>query len=91
MLLPLGKWLFLFGFFFFILCRGIYADSRFGLFEKYRYGSFRGWWRAYFLKSHFRNSLAFLTAYLLWGLLGRFQLQAEAALAGLWNVYPEHF
>ena len=80
LLLPLGKWHILFGFFFFILCRGMLADSRFVIFEKYRYGSFRGWWRVHFWTLHLKNSLTFLTAYLLWGLLGKLDMQAGAAL-----------
>lgn len=80
LLLPLGKWLFLFGFFFFILCRGMLTDSRIGVLERYRYGSFGRWWGTRFLTLHLKNVLAFLTAYLCWGLLGGFPMQAEMAL-----------
>lgn len=80
LLLPLGKWLFLFGFFFFILCRRMFVDSRLVIFEKYRYGSFRGWWSVHFWTLHLKNSLTFLTAYLLWGLMGKLDMQAGTAL-----------
>lgn len=79
-LLPLGKWLFLFGFFFFVVCRGMLANARVSTFERYRYGSFRSWWRMRFLTLHCKNALSFLTAYLLWGLLGGLKLQAGVAL-----------
>ena len=80
LLLPLGKWLFLFGFFLFILCRRMSEASRLSVFEQYRYGNFRSWWRTHYFSLHLKNSITFLTAYLLWGLLGKLNMQAGTAL-----------
>ncbi|MBD5543609.1 MAG: hypothetical protein HDR01_05045 [Lachnospiraceae bacterium] len=79
-LVPLGKWLFLFAFFLFIVCKEIQTDLKIRKFKLYRYQNFMAWWREHFFSIHFTNGIAFLIAYLIWAGLGEMNMQLAAAL-----------
>lgn len=68
-IVPLGKWLFLFGFFFLIACRTINMSQQIKKLQMYRYQKFVKWWSQHFTVVHMVNAFTFFTAYLIWRLI----------------------
>lgn len=79
-ILPLGKWLFLLAFFFFISCKEMHTELKTWIFELYRYQSFKLWWRRHFWGIHLITAQVFLIAYLIWTIFGRMNMQLEVAI-----------
>lgn len=77
-IVPLGKWLFLFGFFFLIACRTINMSQQIKNFQMYRHQKFVRWWSQHFAVVHMVNVLTFFTAYLIWRLICRENGELEA-------------
>lgn len=70
-IVSLGKWLFLFGFFFLMACRTINMSREIKKFQMYRCQKFIRWWSQYFAVVHMVNALTFLIAYFIWWLVCR--------------------
>ena len=51
-LIKLGKWLFIYGLYFLLLIKQLTDNKKTQLFSIYRFGSFKAWWKSYFLKIH---------------------------------------
>jgi len=68
-ILQMGRWLFLFAVFFLMMYRVMLDSRRTLLLSMYRYPSFRGWWKHYFLESHLMNLGHYLFCCLLWLLM----------------------
>ncbi|MEZ3429616.1 MAG: hypothetical protein K1W36_05015 [Lachnospiraceae bacterium] len=71
-IVPLGKWLFLFAFYFFIICRKLSKNRRMLTFVLYRYRYFETWWRRHFITMHIANFMIFIISCVIWGTLELF-------------------
>lgn len=69
-LVPMGRWLFLFGFYFLSACRQLGKKRKLGIFTLYRYQSFHAWWKNCFGMTHMANLLVFLIGCAVWELAG---------------------
>ncbi len=69
---PLGKWLFLFAFYFFIICRKLSENRRMLAFALYRYKYFETWWKRHFITMHISNFIIFIISCVIWGTLELF-------------------
>lgn len=58
-MIPMGKWLFLFAFFFLILCRKQTKYRPLTRYAMYRYGNFDKWWRHHFCGQYGYFSICF--------------------------------
>lgn len=67
-LVPLGKWLFLFAFYFLIICRKLYQTISNLTLTVYRYQSFKQWWRHSFMMIHLTDALIFTETCAVWGI-----------------------
>lgn len=65
-IVPLGKWLFLFAFYFFIIGRKLSKNRRMLLFVLYRYRYFEAWWKCHFITIHIANFIIFLISCIVW-------------------------
>lgn len=71
-IVPLGKWLFLFAFYFFIICRKLSKDRRMMLLVLYRYRYFETWWKHHFITMHIANFIIFIISCVMWETLDMF-------------------
>lgn len=78
--IPFGRWLFLFGFFLFSVCRSLYEEGGINVLERYRYKEMGKWWRKHFLMLHLKNTVLFLICYAIWYALERKELHLMAAV-----------
>lgn len=65
-LLPMGKWLFLFGYFFMIIGMQLARERQSVTLLMHRYGSFYKWWRTHFINIEFLIMILFLSSICIW-------------------------
>lgn len=68
-IVPLGKWLFLFAFYFFIVCRKLSKTESILTFTLYRHKYFKSWWKHYFITMHITDLLIFIISCAIWRIL----------------------
>jgi hypothetical protein len=62
----LGKWLFLYAFYFFIICRKLGKSKSNIVFTLYRYKYFKTWWRHHFVSIHTTSFFVFIASCAIW-------------------------
>lgn len=68
-IVPLGKWLFLFAFYFLIVCRKLSKSRSILNFTLYRHKYFKLWWKYHFITIHITNFLIFIISCAIWRIL----------------------
>lgn len=71
-MVPLGKWLFLFAFYSFIICRKLSKNRKILTFTLYRHRCFKSWWKHHFIAMHITDFLVFVISCSIWGTLELF-------------------
>ncbi|GFI22826.1 hypothetical protein IMSAGC011_01602 [Lachnospiraceae bacterium] len=71
-IVPLGKWLFLFAFYFFIISRKLSKNRKILPFILYRYRYFKTWWKRHFIAMHIIDFIIFIISCVIWGMLELF-------------------
>lgn len=72
-IVPLGKWLFLFAFYFFIVCRKLSKSRSILTIALYRHQYFKSWWKCHFITIHITNFLIFIISCAIWRILEIFE------------------
>lgn len=89
-LVPLGKWLFLFAFYFLIICRRLYQTKSNLTFALYRYRSFKRWWRHSFMMIHLTDLLIFIGTCAVWGIFGLLSGNPDGEAIAVLAVFSLH-
>lgn len=74
-LYAMGRWLFSFGFFFFIAGLNMMISKKIMCFALHRYDSFGKWWRRYFFEIHLKICLCFLITITVWSFADNGKIQ----------------
>lgn len=89
-LLCLGKWLFLYAFFFFIICRELIVDERIFGFTVYRFRSFKTWWRMHFCSVLTANAVVYTFVSFLWWTADRINGQSNNKALVIYMIFLLH-
>lgn len=65
-IIQLGKWLFLFAFYFWFIERKLEKDRKIITFKIYRYGRFQTWWKYHYIKMHWSSFCTYGISCLIW-------------------------